>query len=51
MMESNLHGGRQEIPRDPSKLKYGVSITDACLSWEKTEQLLLYAYERHAPED
>jgi 3-deoxy-7-phosphoheptulonate synthase len=47
MMESNLHGGRQEIPRDPSRLKYGVSITDACLGWEKTEQLLLYAYEQH----
>jgi 3-deoxy-7-phosphoheptulonate synthase len=47
MMESNLHGGRQEIPRDLSRLKYGVSITDACLSWEKTEQLLLYAFEHH----
>jgi 3-deoxy-7-phosphoheptulonate synthase len=48
MMESNLYGGRQEIPRDPSQLKYGVSITDPCLSWEKTEQLLLYAFEQHA---
>ncbi len=49
MMESNLYGGRQEIPRDLSQLKYGVSITDPCLSWEKTEQLLLYAFEQHAP--
>ena len=48
MMESNLHDGQQEIPRDPNQLKYGVSITDPCLSWEKTEQLLLYAYEQHA---
>jgi 3-deoxy-7-phosphoheptulonate synthase len=48
MMESNLYGGRQEIPRDPSQLKYGVSITDPCLSWEKTEQLLLYACEQYA---
>ena len=48
MMESNLHDGQQEIPRDLNQLKYGVSITDPCLSWEKTEQLLLYAYEQHA---
>ncbi|UCF96792.1 MAG: 3-deoxy-7-phosphoheptulonate synthase [Spirochaetaceae bacterium] len=47
MMESNLLGGRQDIPRDLSQLKYGISITDPCLSWEKTEQLLLYAYEHH----
>jgi 3-deoxy-7-phosphoheptulonate synthase len=50
MMESNLFGGRQEIPRDLSRLKYGVSITDPCLSWGKTEQLLLYAYEQHEME-
>jgi len=50
MMESNLFGGRQEIPRDLSQLKYGVSITDPCLSWEKTEKLLLYAYEQHKVE-
>ena len=48
MMESNLYGGKQEIPRDPSRLKFGVSITDPCLSWEKTEQLLLYACQQHA---
>ncbi len=47
MMESNLFGGRQDIPRDLSRLKYGVSITDPCLSWEQTEQLLLYSYEQH----
>ncbi|MBA7477101.1 Phospho-2-dehydro-3-deoxyheptonate aldolase, Tyr-sensitive [subsurface metagenome] len=50
MMESNLSGGRQDIPRDLSRLKYGVSITDPCLSWEQTEQLLLYAYEQHKVE-
>jgi 3-deoxy-7-phosphoheptulonate synthase len=49
MMESNIHGGKQEILRDPGQLKYGVSITDPCLSWEKTEQLLLYACEHHVP--
>jgi 3-deoxy-7-phosphoheptulonate synthase len=51
MMESNLFGGRQDIPRDPGRLRYGVSITDPCLSWEQTEGLLTYAYEQHAPGD
>jgi 3-deoxy-7-phosphoheptulonate synthase len=50
MMESNLFGGRQDIPRDLSQLKYGVSITDPCLSWENTEKLLLYAFEQHEME-
>jgi 3-deoxy-7-phosphoheptulonate synthase len=49
MMESNLFDGRQEIPRDLSQLKYGVSITDACLGWDKTEPLLLFAHQQHRP--
>lgn len=37
MMESNLMEGRQDIPTSgPSGLKYGQSVTDACLSWEST---------------
>ncbi len=48
MMESNLKGGRQEIPVDLKQLEYGVSITDTCIGWEKTEQLLMYAYEHHS---
>jgi len=37
MMESNLVEGRQDIPASgPSGLKYGQSVTDACLSWENT---------------
>jgi len=27
-------------------LKYGVSITDSCLSWETTERMLRWGYER-----
>lgn len=39
MLESHLNAGRQDIvPGQP--LKYGVSITDACLSWEDTLPLL-----------
>lgn len=42
MVESNLVGGNQPIPI-PSKLsdlKYGCSVTDACLGWEETENML-----------
>ncbi|MDI5986332.1 3-deoxy-7-phosphoheptulonate synthase [Halomonas sp. M4R5S39] len=44
MIESHLHEGKQ--PLAPGKLRYGVSVTDACLGWETTEQLLLSAAER-----
>ena len=40
MLESNLHEGRQDMPEDPRKLRYGVSITDECISWETTERML-----------
>ncbi|AGR68390.1 3-deoxy-7-phosphoheptulonate synthase [Burkholderia pseudomallei] len=39
MVESNLEAGRQDLkPGVP--LQYGVSITDACLSWVQTEPVL-----------
>ncbi|WP_168013940.1 3-deoxy-7-phosphoheptulonate synthase [Halomonas salinarum] len=44
MLESHLHEGKQ--PLKPDALRYGVSITDACLGWETTEHLLLTAAER-----
>ncbi len=43
MLESNLHAGNQSLGDDPSKLDYGVSITDACIDWETTEQTLRQA--------
>ncbi|MHC8305725.1 3-deoxy-7-phosphoheptulonate synthase [Pseudomonas sp. PB3P13] len=43
MIESHLFEGCQ--PLSPS-LRYGVSVTDACLGWSGTEQLLLEATER-----
>lgn len=46
MLESHLHEGKQ--PLVPGKLRYGVSITDACIGWETTEQLLKLAAERLA---
>jgi 3-deoxy-7-phosphoheptulonate synthase len=40
MLESNLGWGNQPIPDDRSRLKYGVSVTDACIDWPTTETLL-----------
>jgi 3-deoxy-7-phosphoheptulonate synthase len=40
MLESNLGAGNQEIPADPAKLRYGVSVTDACIDWPTTENVL-----------
>ena len=44
MVESNLEEGSQKIPKDKKELKYGVSITDACVGWETTERMLRQAY-------
>jgi len=46
MLESNIEEGNQKLGDDPAKLRYGVSITDACVGWGKTEQLLLAADEK-----
>ncbi|ALI05296.1 MULTISPECIES: 3-deoxy-7-phosphoheptulonate synthase [Pseudomonas] len=43
MLESHLFEGCQ--PLGPS-MRYGVSVTDGCLGWESTEQLLREAHRR-----
>lgn len=41
MIESHINEGRQDVPEDRSiGLKYGVSITDACVNWETTVGML-----------
>jgi 3-deoxy-7-phosphoheptulonate synthase len=40
MVESFLSEGNQSFPQALEKLRYGVSITDACVSWETTERML-----------
>ena len=40
MLESHLELGAQNLGADPSKLRYGLSITDGCLDWEATAALL-----------
>lgn len=46
MIESNLFPGAQKISENRSRLRYGVSVTDECIGWEKTEQMLEQGYEQ-----
>ncbi|MFN6971774.1 MAG: 3-deoxy-7-phosphoheptulonate synthase [Rheinheimera sp.] len=39
MLESHLNAGRQNIVNGKAEL-YGVSVTDACIDWQATSQLL-----------
>jgi 3-deoxy-7-phosphoheptulonate synthase len=43
MLESNLNEGSQTLG-EPSELEYGVSITDACIGWDETDELVRSAY-------
>jgi 3-deoxy-7-phosphoheptulonate synthase len=40
MVESNLEWGNQSIPENLADLKYGVSVTDACIDWDTTETMI-----------
>lgn len=43
MVESHLHGGAQKFSageHDPAKLRYGQSITDACIGWDDSVTVL-----------
>ena len=51
MLESYLNPGKQKLPEklvgfNPSKLRYGVSVTDECLGWDTTEKMILEEDER-----
>ena len=52
MVESNLNAGAQKVPECPAGtdvrtlLKPGVSITDACIGWDTTAEILKEAFER-----
>lgn len=46
MLESHLEEGRQDIGENRADLRYGVSITDACISWETTEDLIRSAHDQ-----
>jgi 3-deoxy-7-phosphoheptulonate synthase len=47
MLESNLEWGSQSICEDIKQLKPGVSVTDACIDWQTTEEIMLEAHDRY----
>jgi 3-deoxy-7-phosphoheptulonate synthase len=44
MIESNLKEGKQTIPSEKEDLIYGFSVTDPCIDWEKTVEILTNAH-------
>jgi 3-deoxy-7-phosphoheptulonate synthase len=46
MLESNIGPGNQKLQSDIKSMKYGVSITDACIDWETTEKTILEAHDK-----
>jgi 3-deoxy-7-phosphoheptulonate synthase len=46
MLESHIFAGSQPMIYDISKLDPRISITDPCIGWEKTEELINWAHQR-----
>ncbi|CAG9000159.1 MAG: Phospho-2-dehydro-3-deoxyheptonate aldolase, Tyr-sensitive [Candidatus Celerinatantimonas neptuna] len=44
MIESNINEGNQSSEQPVCDLKYGVSVTDACIDWQTTEKVLFEMY-------
>ncbi|SFU39700.1 3-deoxy-7-phosphoheptulonate synthase [Pseudoduganella namucuonensis] len=45
MIESNIVGGNQKIPANLGELKYGCSVTDGCIDWDTTAEMLRGAHK------
>jgi 3-deoxy-7-phosphoheptulonate synthase len=43
MLESNIVSGKQKISGSLSNMKYGQSVTDSCIGWDETEDLITRA--------
>ena len=43
MLESNINPGSQKLNGGLDTLEYGVSVTDACIGWDETADLLRWA--------
>ncbi|PSJ46227.1 3-deoxy-7-phosphoheptulonate synthase [Zobellella endophytica] len=48
MLESHLAEGNQSSEQPKSDMRYGVSITDACIGWDTTDQLLARCHQQLA---
>ncbi|NMG34309.1 3-deoxy-7-phosphoheptulonate synthase [Azoarcus sp. TTM-91] len=44
MIESFIEAGNQPIPADLSQLKYGCSVTDGCVGWDTTVDMIRGAH-------
>ncbi len=51
VLESHLHPGKQKHEGPHSCLKYGISITDGCMDWNTTEELILRAHVQLSKEE
>jgi 3-deoxy-7-phosphoheptulonate synthase len=40
MLESNLFSGKQKILENKNDMQYGVSVTDGCIDWKETEEVI-----------
>ncbi len=49
MLESNIEGGNQAPTPGGTGLRYGVSVTDPCISWTDTENMLREVWTRTDP--
>ncbi len=45
MIESFIEAGNQPIPDDLAQLRYGCSVTDACVDWPTTEKMIREAHD------
>lgn len=45
MLESNLFEGNQSSDVSKNEMRYGVSITDSCMSWDTTEDVLAMCHD------
>ena len=46
MLESNLFEGNQSSEQPRSEMRYGVSVTDACIDWDSTDELLREMHQK-----
>lgn len=47
MLESHLEWGAQPMTKEPKELRGGCSVTDECIDWSTTEELLREVHERY----
>ncbi|ERT11222.1 3-deoxy-7-phosphoheptulonate synthase [Photorhabdus temperata] len=50
MLESHINEGNQSSEQPRSEMKYGVSVTDACISWQTTEAVLRKLHQQISPQ-